>query len=228
MFTCINPINVKRKKRKIIYPEIKHSGDITFYSLNLPVIKGSPDWSGIVGEEPLLIPKSLVPPENITSFGSKSWKTELAEVVLISLLEKHKCDCIIYDRNAELLKYVCEIAQYARSTAVFTNESAEFDSMIDFCRKEFGTVLAVNTLAGQKEGYSFLPFGHLGYPIKPEFKKLRLNIINDDIIDIPEKYLENIPLGISTVDYSEALCKFCNKGTAKNYIDKSYLAKIKY
>ena len=89
-------------------------------------------------------------------------------------------------------------------------------------------MIAINSLAGQKDGYSFLPFGHLGYPIKPEFKKLRPDIITDNLIVIPEKYLKNLPLGISKVDYSEALCKFCNKGTAKNYIDKSYIAKIKY
>ena len=49
---------MKRRKRRKIYP--KKIEGLPCFSLDLPIIKGLPDWSGIVSNEQLLLPMDFI------------------------------------------------------------------------------------------------------------------------------------------------------------------------
>lgn len=217
MFVLLNPQNRKRKGRKR-YPKIKGFGERYYFILDLPVIKNSPDWNGLVGNEPLLIPENLSPPPYIKRYGDISWQNKLMAEYLKKKLKEKFGDLIIYDKAGYFAPYILDFAERCRNIAVFTENEDAFSSIKDLCYVNFGADIKINSFAGLGFGISFAPFGHFGKELRENFIEInRHEILNR--IKIPKEF-DKISLGnVSPVSLSEALYSKWNIGKPEDYVE---------
>ena len=219
MFVYINPVNFKRKSRKIIYSQRIDMEDKYYFSQILPIIKGKADWRGLIFTGSLLVPKALNPPQNLPCFGSAGWKAALAAEKLKTKLKARHCDLIFCDKQGIYSGLLIRLAELARSTCIKTDNPNYYKDVRDKIYTQFGCYMQINTYAGLREGYTFSAEPDYSFQ-RVGFKLITYNSLSDSDIVLPQKFKDYIPSGVLPCDFAEALYSACGVGKISDYIKK--------
>ena len=218
MFVALNPINKKRRTRKKLYP--KKLDTLPCYLLDLPIIKGTPDWKGVMSNEKLLIPVGIAKPNSISSYGSDEWKLKICTLIAKRMLKSRIQDFAFYDDKGEYTKYFEILAPLSQNCTVFTSNKRVYENCCDNLYKSYGCCIRVNSMLGIKNGIAVALKDNI---IKlPQFKYITAENIPQNAIKIPKYVISNLPIKASNIDLSEALCTSCGLGDAEDYIDNSF------
>ncbi len=218
MFLYINPVKFKRRCKRVIYPEAVEIGDRYYYSMTLPIIKGVPQWQGLVTSERLLLPRSLSAPSGFKVYGGYDWQLTLAAEKLKRRLKTEKCDLIFIDSRGNRGGLLVRLAEYARSTAVLTNNPEYYLDVQDEIYGKLGCCIQINTTLGVEGGYAFIAHKDGVNKIKSGFKVVTVNSLREEDIEIPCGYMDCIPKDVSKCDFSEALYSAWGIGRLRDYI----------
>ena len=218
VFLYINPTNYKRRYRKVIYPEKVEVGNRYYFCLNLPIIKGVPQWHGLITNEKLLVPKGLIPPENFAVYGDRKWQILLAAEKLKKRLRKEKCDLIFVDEKGKFGRVLVGLAECARNVSVITQNTDYFFGLREEIYGTLGCYIEVNSMSAPKSGYEFIADGVLTDTAKSEFRRITVNSLCDQDITIPPNLLHCFPKEISKSALSEALYSAWGIGRMGDYI----------
>lgn len=218
MFVALNPVNKKRRTRKKLYP--KKIEALPCYLLDLPIIKGIPDWKGIVSNEQLLIPIGIKKPISINSYGSDEWKLKLCTIIAKKSLKDNIQDFIFYDDTGLYTDIFHNLAPLSRNCTVFTSNKRIYENCCDNLYKTRGCCIRVNSMLGIKNGIAITPNSSV---LKlPDFKYISADNIPNKAIKIPRNITDNLPIKANEIDLSEALCVSCGLGQAEDYIEDSF------
>ncbi len=218
MFTVITPMPVKKRWRKVVYPERVEMADKYYFLQKLPVLKGNPDWKGLVSSEKLLLPIDFKAPDNILLFGGYDWQLALTAEKLKKQLQRERCDLIFLDRKGIHGGYIMRLAEYARSSAVFTENTAYYYNHQKEIYRNTGCYVQINAMAGVSEGYAFFTDEAECSFFKEGFKSISTNSLCDEDIIIPAGYDRFIPQKVRRCDFAEALYTACGIGHIGDYI----------
>ena len=217
MFVFINPIVQKRKIRKTIYPQRVEMGDRYYFSQKLPIIKGVPQWQGLVSCGKLLLPRGLEPPGGVDVFGGYEWQLILAAEKLKLRLQKEKCDLIFFDRDGSHSGLLIPLAQLARNTAVISDNAAFYLGFTEEIYPRLGCYIQVNSVLGLMGGYAFVTERE-EVDIRGDFRVITVNSLCESDITIPLEYSRYTPENVSKCGFSEALYSACGVGRLRDYI----------
>ena len=215
MFISLSPFIPKKKIKKKIYPERKYFRDISYLELPFPLFKEGPQWGALLSKEPLLIPKSLDPPENISAYGGERWRKALAFELFKSKIKAEKCDCLIFDDEGDFVNEVEALIPWARSISVFSKKKEEYFNISRGFFSYYGCEIRVNSFLGFKKGYYFSE-KPLSLPI--DAKRIYSQNIKETMIRIPSNYRGIGIKELSPIRFSEALFKACKKGNIREYL----------
>ena len=209
---------MKRRKRKKIYP--KRIDALPCYSLDLPIIKGNPDWKGIVSSEQLLLPEGINTPPEINSYGSKDWLINISSIIALRLLKLETQDLIFYDQDGRYIDYFKNIAPKARKCTVFTSNKRIYENCCSALYNQYGCYIRVNSMLGIKNGIAISDSQEI---IKlPDFKYVGDNTLLQNAIRIPQSITSKLPVKVKKIDLAEALCVGCNIGKPEDYIEPCF------
>lgn len=218
MFYILKPVNMKRRKRRKIYP--KKIEGLPCFSLDLPIIKGLPDWSGIVSNEQLLLPMDITTPPKINSYGSGEWHMKISGIIAEKTLKKSQQDLIFYDQLGKYVNYFIALAPKARKCTVFTSNKRIYENCSNSLYKNYGCIVRVNSMLGIKKGVAITENDN--EIALPDFKYLTPKIISNCAIKVPDNIINKLPIVAKKSDLAEALCVGCGMGTPEDYIKTSF------
>lgn len=218
MFVYIKPVEFSKKVKKIIYPQRVEISNTYYYSQILPIIKGEPQWQGLVYSGKLLVPKNIAPPFNVSCFGGLEWRLALIAEKLKFMLKKEKCDLIFCDSEGNFGNIAAALAPYANKTAILTRSVAYYENLRETVYSQIGCYMQINSLLGLRCGYSF-SVSNKEYIIPQGFKLISHNFLGSNDIVLPQNYSNFIPNGVLKCDFAEALYSACGVGELKEYIN---------
>ncbi len=218
MFYILTPRDMKRRRRRKIYP--KRVDGLPCYSLDLPIIKGMPDWNGIVSNEKLLLPIGINTPPQIKSYGSNEWLINISTIIALRQLSIKSQDLVFYDKDGKYIKYFEKIAHKARKCTVFTSNKRIYENSCGSIYKNYGCYIRVNSMLGLKNGVAICDNQKV---IKlPNFKYLGDNVSIQNSICVPQSISSKLPIKVKNIDLAEALCIGCNIGKPEDYVKPSF------
>ena len=214
----IKPIEMKRRCKRIIYPEKIMVGNRCYFSLDLPIIKGIPQWQGLITEEKILVSNELIPPQNFAVYGDYKWKVSLAAEKLKKLLKKERCDLIFYDEEGNYGRLLMLLTEFARNVSVTTHNVTYYRKLREEIYGALGCYIEVNTSLALKSGYEFIVNGP---PIDNHphgFCSITENFTCEQDIVIPGVAYTHFPKNISKCALSEALYSGWGMGRIGEYV----------
>lgn len=218
MFYILTPVNVKRRRRRRIYP--KKIDGLPCYSLDLPIIKGSPDWDGIVSDEQLLLPKGIISPPKIHRYGSLRWTMEISTIIAKRYLKETEQDLVFYDQGGDYIDLFEKLAPAARKCTVFTSNKRMYENCCSSLYKSHGCFIRINSMLGLKSGIAVTD--NERELELPNFKYISPKKLGGNAIKVPTKITTKLPIKVRELDLSEALCIGCGIGKAEDYINHSF------
>ena len=218
MFLLVKPTAFKRRCKKVIYPERVAAGDRCYYSIVLPIIKGVPQWHGLITDEKLLLPKGLIPPLNLKAFGDYNWQVMLAAEKLKRRLQREKCDLIFVDEKGNYGRVLVRLAEWARNVSVYTRNVDYYKSIQREIYVALGCYIEVNSAVAVKRGYEFIVSGDVTDNIKGNFRRLTVNFVGEEDLVIPNEISRCFPEDVSKCALSEALYSRWEIGRLRDYV----------
>ncbi len=218
MFVALNPIIKKRRTRKKLYP--KKMETLPCYLLDLPIIKGVPDWNGIISDQQLLIPIGIAKPTSINSYGSDEWRLKISTLIATRILKHEIQDFVFYDNDGLYTDCFKKLAPLSRNCTVFTSNKRIYENCCDNLYKTRGCCIRVNSMVGINNGIAITPKNNV---LKlPNLKYISADKIPTNAINIPDNITSKLPIKVNKIDLSEALCMSCGIGKPEDYIDDSF------
>lgn len=218
MFLYINPIEMKRRCKRVLYPEKVTVGNRYYYSLDLPIIKGVPQWQGLVTDEKILIPTELTPPQNFAVYGDYKWQVSLAAEKLKKLLKKEKCDLIFYDEAGCFGRTLMQLIECARNVSVVTQNVKYYQELREDIYGALGCYVEINTCLALKSGYEFIVNGNPECNPGSSFRRITVNFISEQDIVVPKGLIEYFPNNLSKCALSEAIYSGWGMGRIGEYV----------
>lgn len=218
MFYILKPVNVKRRRRRRIYP--KKVDGLPCFSLDLPIIKGIPDWDGVVSDERLLIPTDITSPPQINTYGSKQWSMKIGTLAGENYLKKTNQDLVFYDQKGDYIDLFQNIAPKARNCTVFTSDKRRYENCCNALYKSHGCFIRINSMLGIESGIAITDNE---YEFKlPKLKYFSPSFISQNVVRVPPQIKEKLPINASEFALSEALCVDCGIGKPEDYVNLSF------
>lgn len=217
MFVVITPVNLKRRTKKVIYP--KKIEGIPCYSLDLPIIKGKPDWQGIISDQQFLLPIDITTPQNVKSYGSTEWKMKICSHIAEKQLKKTIQDMLFYDEKGEFIEEFMRLAPRAGHCTVFTSNRRMYENFCSNLYETNGCYVRINSMLGLKKGIAIAPDKNI---VKISgFNYIIGDTLPENHINIPEDIASKLPVKVKNIDLAEALCCNCGIGNIDDYISNS-------
>lgn len=218
MFYILTPKTVKRRRRRKIYP--KKVEGLPCFSLDLPIIKGVPDWNGIISDQQLLIPSGIASPPQINSYGSKKWAMKISSIIAEERLKETGQDLIFYDQKGIYIDLFQSIAPKARKCTVFTSDKRRYENCCNALYKSHGCYIRINSMLGLSNGIALTDQES---EVKlPKFKYISPKSLSKNAVTVPQSITSKLPIKASELDLSEALCIGCGIGRPEDYINHSF------
>ena len=218
MFLYINPIEMKRRCKRVLYPEKVTAGNMYYFSLDLPIIKGVPQWQGLITDEKILIPTELTPPQNFTVYGGYKWQVYLAAEKLKKLLKRERCDLIFHDEEGKFGRTLMLLTEYARNVSVTTKNVMYYRELREEIYGAIGCYIEVNTCLALKSGYEFIVNGTPSGNPKIGFRRITERFISEQDITLPNLTATYFPKNISKCALSEAIYSGWGIGRIGEYV----------
>ena len=154
----------------------------------MPIIKGIPQWQGLVTSEKLLLPRDLKAPSEIKVFGGYEWQLVLTAEKLKQRLMREECDLIFFDKEGRHSGLLSRLAQYARNTAVISGNINFYLKQTEEIYRRLGCYVCINTTIGLQVGYAFITDMDESVNIKSGFRAVTVNYLGEADIKLPHEY----------------------------------------